>query len=431
MTNDGGLVASLRLMLDRKTVAGGIGNTLEWFDFAVYGFFAPIIAKQFFPTDDPTVGLIATFGVFAAGFMMRPIGGVIIGHFADKLDRRSALVLSVAMMAVPTTAMAFLPTYEMIGIAAPLLLTFLRLAQGVSVGGEYTSSVTYLVENGPQNRRGLFGCIALIGSNLGLLAGAAAGALVTGVLSDSAVESWGWRVPFLFGLVLGLIGIYLRRQVAGEAFTQRLTREVVVIDYPIVHAIRHHWQNILHVIGINVLNAVGYYIAFVYITTYLQTVDGVSDSDALNINTGVLVALAILVPLFAALSDRIGRKPVMLTGALAMLLCSYPLFLLLHSGSLPMIVLGQLGFALIMGCFTGPLPTTMTEQLPSQVRVSAYSIGFNLPFAAFGGTAPLMATFLIGFTHDDYAPAYYVMAAAAVAVVTLLTMRETKDRPLP
>lgn len=423
-------MASIFRHLDRKTIAGGIGNTLEWYDFAIYGYFAPIIAKQFFPSDDPTVGLIATFGVFAAGFMMRPIGGIIIGHVADKLSRRAALTLSVALMAIPTTAIAFLPTYSSVGLLAPLLLTFLRLAQGLSVGGEYTGSVTYLVESAPQKRRGLFGSFALVGCNVGILTGSAAGAIVTSIISPEALHEWGWRIPFLFGAFLGIAGVYLRNH-EDEA-------EVVWDDphgddepkFPLAYSVTHHWKDMLHVIGVNVLNGIGYYIAFVYVTTYLVEYDGLTENTALDINTAVMVLLAVLVPTFGALSDRVGRKPIMLAGAGGMVLFSYPLFLLLHSGSFPLILIGQLGFAIVMSCFTGPLPTTMCEQFPSKIRVTAYSVSFNIPLALVGGTAPMVATFLIGFTHNVFSPAFYAMAAAAIAFITLMTMRETKDKPL-
>ncbi|MDQ0316549.1 MFS transporter [Amorphus orientalis] len=429
--------SSLFAHWSRKTVAGAIGNTLEWYDYAIYGYFATIIAKQFFPSGDPTAALIATFGVFAAGFLMRPFGGLVIGHIADKLGRKLALTLSVAMMAIPTTLIAFLPTYEQIGLAAPLLLTFLRLVQGLSVGGEYTGSVTYLVENGPQDRRGLSGSFGLVGANAGILLGSAAGAIVTAVVPDTDVGSWGWRVPFLFGLVLGVAGIYFRSHLEEAEVEWSDPHEGAELDekgepeFPIVDAVRHHWRSMLHVVGVNVLNGVGFYIAFVYLTTFIVDFDDVKEGTALDINTIVIAFLIVLVPFFGALSDRFGRKPVMLAGAAGMILFSYPLFVLLASKSFGLILLGQLGFAVLMGCFTGPLPTTMTEQFPRHVRVTAYSVAFNIPLALFGGTAPMVVTYLISLSGTHMAPAFYAMAAAVIAFATLLTMRESKDRPLP
>jgi len=421
-------VASLFSHWSKKTVAGAIGNTLEWYDFAVYGFFAPIIATQFFPKTDPKVALIATFGVFAAGFLMRPFGGLVIGHVADKLGRRAALTLSVAMMAIPTTLVAFLPTYEMIGLAAPLLLTFLRLVQGLSVGGEYTGSVTYLVENGPQDQRGISGSFGLVGSNLGILLGAAMGAIVTALVPDEALASWGWRIPFLCGVLLGLAGVYFRSHVEDIEVEFNDPHEPQEPEFPIVEAVREHWRGMLRVMGINVLNGIGFYIAFVYLTTYIVTYDGVNENRALDINTGVIAVLCLVIPLFAGLSDRIGRRPVMMTGALGVAVFAYPLFLALGSGTLWGILLGQLGFAVLMACFTGPLPTTMTEQFPRHVRVTAYSVAFNIPMAIVGGTTPMVATWLISETGDRMAPAFYVVAAALVALATLVFTPETKDK---
>ncbi|WP_367196439.1 MFS transporter [Amorphus sp. 3PC139-8] len=414
----------------KKTVAGAIGNTLEWYDYAIYGYFATIIAKQFFPAGDPSAALIATFGVFAAGFLMRPFGGLVIGHIADKLGRKLALTLSVAMMAIPTTLIAFLPTYEQIGLAAPLILTFLRLVQGLSVGGEYTGSVTYLVENGPKDGRGLSGSFGLVGANFGILMGSAAGAIVTALVPDSEIASWGWRVPFLFGLVLGVAGIYFRSHLDEAEVEWSDPHEAEEVEFPIVDAIRHYWRDMLRVVGVNVLNGVGFYVSFVYLTTFIVDFDNVKEGTALDINTITIAVLIFLIPFFAALSDKIGRKPVMLAGAAGMILLSYPLFLLLASKSFALILLGQLGFALVMGCFTGPLPTTMTEQFPRKVRVTAYSVAFNIPLALFGGTAPMVVTYLISETGDHMAPAFYGMAAAVVAFATLLTMRETKNLPL-
>lgn len=408
-------------------MAGAIGNTLEWYDFAVYGFFAPIIATQFFPHSDAKVGLIATFGVFAAGFLMRPFGGLVIGHVADKLGRRAALTLSVAMMAIPTTLVAFLPTYEMIGIAAPLLLTFLRLVQGLSVGGEYTGSVTYLVENGPQDQRGISGSFGLVGSNLGILLGAAVGAVVTAALPTEDLASWGWRIPFLCGVLLGLAGVYFRSHVEEIEVEFADPHEPQEPEFPIVEAVRDHWRGMLRVMGINVLNGIGFYIAFVYLSTYLVTFEKVGEGRALDINTGVIAVLCLVIPFFAALSDRIGRKPVMMTGALGVFLLAYPLFLALNTHALWGILVGQLGFAVLMACFTGPLPTTMTEQFPRHVRVTAYSVAFNIPMAIVGGTTPMVATWLISETGDRMTPAFYAMAAAAVAFATLLFTPETKD----
>ncbi|WP_274426351.1 MFS transporter [Chelativorans sp. YIM 93263] len=414
----------------RKILSGTIANVLEWYDFAIYGILAITIAPLFFPSDNEVTSLIATFGVFAAGFMMRPLGGLVLGHVADKLGRSKALTLSVALMAVPTTLIAILPTYQSIGLGAPLLLTLARLLQGLSVGGAYTGSVTFLVENAPKGSRALSCCWSLVGSIVGLLLGSAIAAVIAGMLTPEQMATWGWRLPFAFGIVLAVVGIYLRRSDETGEGEKPDAAHSQGDDAPIVVAVTNHGYDMLRVFGINVLNGVGFYIPFVYLTTYLVKYNQLPERYALDINTLTLVVLSFLIPLFAYLSDRIGRRPVMLAGATGMLFLSYPLFWLLHHPSYTLVILGQLGFAVVMACFLGGLPAAMAEMFPRHVRMTAYSVAFNIPIAVFGGTTPLVATYLIGYTHYDLAPAFYAMAAALVTLGTILTMRETFHRPL-
>jgi len=416
----------------RANIAGAIGNVLEWYDFAIYGFLAPIIAKQFFPTDDQTVSLIATFGVFAAGFMMRPIGGIVMGHIADKFGRKLALTLSVGLMAIPTTLIAFLPTYAMIGVGAPLILTLFRLCQGLSVGGEYTSSATFLVENAPPNRRGLAGSWSVTGAVLGLLLGSGVAAVMSNLLSDSAMTAWGWRVPFLLGIVLGLAGVYLRRNVEEtlgapevDDLEGNIERQV-----PLVDAVRNHGWDMVKVVGVCVLSAVSFYGGFVYLVTYLVEYNSVSQRLALNLNTISLLVLVVLLPLSAYVSDLVGRKTMLLTGTVLMGVGAYPVFWLLHHDSFVLILAGEMAMVVMIAIFGGCLPTTMCELFPGRIRVTAVSVSYNLPYAIFGGTAPMVVTWLIGASHDDLAPAFYIMAAAAITLVAVLTLRETSRDPL-
>jgi len=414
----------------RKAFAGAVGNTLEWYDFAVYGYLAPIIARQFFPTEDAAVGLIATFGVFAAGFLMRPFGSLILGHIADRVGRRFALILSVALMAVPTTLIAVLPTYQAIGVAAPVLLTLLRLLQGLSVGGEYTGSSVYLFEIAPPRHRTFVGSWALVGATFGILLGSGAAALITAVLPAEAVDAWGWRVPFAFGLLVGIFGIVLRRS------RQRDEVELTDFDakhqttFPVVEAVKHYRPALLRTIACNVLNGVGFYLPFVYISTYLVDYSDLSESVALEINTGVMVLFMLMIPVLAHLADRFGRRPFLLLGSGGIVLLAYPLFTLLHHQSVTMAILGQLGFAAVMSFYFAALNTSMIAQFPRHVRVTAYSICYNIPLALFGGTTPLIATFLINYTHRDLSPSYYIIAAGILAFFVVLTMPRQRDEDI-
>src|SRR6478752_4120031 len=290
----------------RVIAAGMIGNVLEWYDFAIYGYFASEIGKQFFRQQDPVSQLLSAFGVFAVGYLMRPVGGALVGHIGDRLGRRAALTFSVTAMAIPTFLIGLLPGYEAIGLAAPIALTLLRMVQGLSVGGEYTSSMVFLVEHAPDGRRGMMGALASCGATAGILLGSAVGAGFAASMSDAALDAWGWRIPFLLGLAVGIAGYLLRRHVMETVPAERRKRA------PIMETLSHHWRIVLGFAGLSAFNAVSFYVGFVYLVSWLQTADGIAPARALEINS---ISMALLLPLMIAtgiLSDRIGRKPVLL-----------------------------------------------------------------------------------------------------------------------
>ncbi len=410
----------------RKVIAAGItGNVLEWYDFAVYGFYAPIIGKLFFPSDDPTVSLIASFGAFAAGFLMRPVGGFIFGHIGDKIGRKRALVLSVMLMAIPTGIIGILPDHATIGVAAAALMVAMRMLQGLSVGGEYTGSIVYLAEHAPDKRRGFLTSWTLFGAVGGILLGSGVSALIANVLSDAEVASWGWRIAFLSGILVGVVGLLVRRHLPD------VEEEAERPDNPVLEAFRTQWREMAKVIGFNIINAVGFYMMFVYVVTWLIKQVKEPRSDALDINTISMAVLLVLVPFFGALSDRIGRKPLLLFGAGGIAILGYPLIWMMHHPDFTMILLGQLGFAVLVGAYFGAGPATLTEMFPRRVRVSALSIGYNAGLAIFGGTTPLIATWLISRTHDDLSIAWYLIGCAVVSFLVVLTLREGSGKPLP
>jgi len=407
-----------------------IGNVLEWYDFAVYGYFAAIIGRHFFPAEDPTVSLMAAFGVFAAGFVARPLGAVLLGHVADRFGRGHAMLASVTLMAVPTFLVGLLPTYAQIGAAAPALLLTLRLLQGASVGGEYTTSAVYAVEEAPAGRRGLIGSSCLIGANLGVLLGSGLGALLSHLLPAASLDAWGWRLPFLLGLLLGGFAILARRDLLGGMGPAEGEAADRPAGLPLAIALRTQWRPMLQLVGLVCITGTGFYVLFVYSVTYLTTVLHDSVREAFDINTLALCVILLAAPAGAALSDRIGRKPVLLgaTGLLGLL--AWPLFGLLHSPSPGVVLLAQCGFALLLGALMGTKPAVMSELFPRAVRGSATALPYNLAQALFGGLSPLLVTWLISRTGQDMAPAFLVMAAAAVAFLTTLTLTETAGRPL-
>lgn len=412
----------------RKVIAAGVtGNVLEWYDFAVYGFYAPIIGRLFFPSDDPTVSLIASFGAFAAGFLMRPVGGFIFGHIGDKIGRKKALVLSVMLMAIPTGVIGFLPDHATIGVAAAVLMVLMRMLQGLSVGGEYTGSIVYLAEHAPDKKRGFFTSWTLFGAVGGILLGSGVSALISHLLTDAQISDWGWRLAFISGILVGVVGLIVRRHLPDMPEDKSADKP----KSPIVEAFRTEWRSMSKVIGFNIVNAVGFYMMFVYVVTWLIKQVAEPRSDALDINTISMAALLVLIPFFGALSDKIGRKPLLMFGAGGIAILGYPLIWLMHHTDFYMILLGQLGFAVLIGAYFGASPATLTEMFPRRVRVSALSVGYNISLAIFGGTTPLIATWLIARSHNDLSIAWYLIGCAVVSFLVLLTVRDGAGKPLP
>jgi MHS family proline/betaine transporter-like MFS transporter len=398
---------------------------IEWYDFAVYGYFAAAIGKHFFPLHDPVAQLLAAFGVFAVGYLMRPIGGVIIGHIGDRFGRRAALVFSVTAMAVPTTLIGLLPGYAAIGIAAPIALTLLRMVQGLSVGGEHPSSIVFLVEHAPEGRRGLMGAFGSCGAVVGILLGSAMGALFASIMSTETLEAWGWRIPFLGGLVVGVVGYFLRRHLSENAPTEHRARA------PIVETIRGHGWLVGRLAMLSVFNAVAFYVIFVFVVSWLQHADGISPAHVLEVNT---FNMALLIPmmLFSGwLSDRIGRKRCLIAATALGFITAWPLFLLMYQGSIHAALLGQLGFVVCVGLFIGTQPTFMVESTPAHIRCTAVALGYNLCLGIVGGLTPLTATWLIERTEDQLAPAFMIMVAAAISLLATLRFAETHRARLP
>jgi|TARA_B110000967_G_C18812125_1_gene524194 MHS family proline/betaine transporter-like MFS transporter len=415
--------------LNNKTkviAAGLIGNILEWYDFAVYGFFAVIIGKQFFPSDDPTISLIAAFGAFAAGFLMRPIGAALFGRIGDLYGRKRMLFLSVMLMAIPTFIIGILPNHSQIGYWAAILMVVMRMLQGLSVGGEYTGSFVYLIEQAPQNKRAFYGSFSGVGATLGILLGSGIGAYITSVLTESQLENWGWRIPFLLGISIGILGFIIRRGLPENPISDTPKKSKT----PLKELFQSQRKQIFQGFGLNIMSAVCFYLIFVYMTTWLVNQVHETESVALDINSISLVIILICAPLFALLSDKIGRKPMLIIGSLLMVIFAYPLVGLMDHDNFTYILIGQCLFALILSIYISAIPAFLAELFPSKIRASATSISYNIPYAIFGGTAPMVSVWLISVTDNPEAIAYYLMAVSLLSFIVALGVTETGGKAL-
>jgi len=411
----------------RAVGAAVVGNVLEWYDFAVYGYLATIIAKNFFPPGDEVAALLATFAAFGVGFVVRPLGGIVIGRLGDTRGRKVALILTIMLMAVGTVLIGIIPSYATIGILAPILLVLARLLQGFSAGGEWGGSTAFIVEWSPADRRGFYGSFQQCSVVGGLLLGSGVAALLSSIMAPADMESWGWRIPFLLGGLIGPIGMYIRRKIdetpAYRRVAQAPATAVTGAPSPLLLAAR--------AFGFTVVWTVAFYIFLSYIPTFTQKYAGLSRAAALWSNTAGLLLLMIAIPAMGRLSDRIGRKPLLLACCIAFVVLPYPLFTLMLSGaSLWTIVLIQLLVGFAIAPFSGAGPAAIAEIFPTGTRSTYMSTGYALAVAIFGGFAPFIATWLISETGSPISPTYYVIACAILSTIVIFRLRETARAPL-
>jgi metabolite-proton symporter len=403
-----------------------IGTTIEWYDFFLYGTAAALVFNRlFFPNVDPLTGTLAAYGTYAVGFVARPLGGVVIGHYGDKIGRKSMLVLTLLIMGVATFLIGLLPTYAQIGPWAAVALVLLRLAQGFGVGGEWGGAVLMAVEHAPAGRRGFYGSWPQIGVPAGLLLSTLVFSIFRS-LPEEDFLSWGWRVPFLLSIVLVGVGLLIRMRILETPAFERLKHLAVEARQPVVEVIRKYPKQVLLAMGARVAENGGFYIFSVFVLTYATQHAKVDDQVVLN---GILMGSAcelFAIPLFGALSDRIGRRPVYLFGALTTALIAYPLFWVLDHGSTPLIWLALvLAFVFAHGAMYAPQAAFLSELFGTRVRYSGASLGAQLASVFAGGLAPFVGTGLLRAGYAGGAIALYVIGLAAVTIVAVLAAAET------
>lgn len=415
----------------RKVISASfIGNFVEWFDYAAYGYLATVIASVFFPDIDRQAALLSTFALFAISFIIRPLGGFVWGHLGDKIGRRSALSWSILIMSLATFCIALIPPYAIIGIGAPILLLLFRVIQGFSASGEYAGAAAFLAEYAPEGRRGLYAAVVPASTAAGLLLGSFMAAGLTAWLSAADMESWGWRIPFLLAAPMGLIGRYIRTRLEDTPVFRDLEAQEDTVKTPAADLFRRYWRLLLLACGAVLLNAVGFYVILSYMPTYLSEEIGLDPTRSYLATTIALVTYIGFILLTGMASDRFGRKRVLICASVLFIVFTVPAFAVLDSGNFLAIVLIQIVLGAMLTLNDGTLPSFLAEMFPTRVRYSGFAVSFNVANAVFGGTAPFVATLLIGRTGNDLAPAYYLAAAALISLVAVALAAETSRRPL-
>lgn len=413
----------------RKAIwIGGAGSAIEYFDFTVYAFLATTIAAVFFPSSDPATGLLLALAVFAASFVFRPIGGLVIGHIADKYGRRPALIIAVVGMGIATASIGFLPSYQTAGIIAPILLVTARIVQALAAGGEMGGAGTYVAEASPPEKRGFVTSTTMLGLMIGTLLGAFTVAMLNLALTPEALVAWGWRLPFYISVVFTLIALVFRKRMEESNKFEDL-EERQVTKAPAVILFRRHLKIVLLTTMIALTSQASYYLVFTYLGTYFTRAGLVDPPIAAIATTCTLAIATVMIPFWGKLSGRVGRKPILIGSVGLTLILIYPLFMFMGAGAISAVV-GQILYGLIVSAHLGVLVAVISELFPTNVRSTGFSMGFNFAAILGGGTAPYVSTWLIEKTGSLLSPAFFIMLVASISLIGALLIKESKGKEL-
>ncbi len=419
----------------RATVAGAVGSFVEWYDYGIYGLLTTYLALNVMG-GAATGALFLTNVGFLVSFVARPFGSVICGYLGDKLGRKTLLAVLLILIAAATTGIGLIPHHSVIGIGGPIILVAMRVLQGFSAGGEVAGAMSFVGEFARDNSRNYAMSWIAVGSFVALMFGSAFSAFLITVLGDDTMTSWGWRIPFLLAGPMGYIGFYIRRRMEETPHFEALKEEKGVSKNPLKAALgnKRHLLAIVLTIFLPAVNGPGYYLLFAYMPTYLKTSLGEGRNftmlQALLVNVFGLLAVIVMIPIMARLSDRIGRKPVLVISAIAVAVAAYPMFALIVTGQMLMAVIAVMVMAVAFSGHAATVHTVLLEMFPTSVRYSAYSIGFSLSTIIFGGSAPLVMTEIIKATGSSMVPAFAAVITALITLVSLIFVKETKGLPL-
>lgn len=416
----------------RILVASLVGSSIEWFDYFLYGTVSALVFNQlFFVNEDPTIGLLLSYASFALAFFIRPFGGVIFSHIGDRIGRKKTLVLTLSLMGVATFGMGLLPTYQAVGIWAPILLITLRLVQGLGIGGEWGGALLLAVEYAPAEKRGLFGAIPQMGVTIGMLLGTVALSIMT-MLPENAFITWGWRIPFIFSALLVFFGLWIRKGIDETPSFKKVKESGEVPKLPIVETLKNYWREVLIAVGAKVVETAPFYIFSTFVVSYATSNLGFSRTATLTAVMIATIITTILIPIMGNLSDTIGRKKLFIGGTIGMALFAFPYFWLLQQKSvLLLIVATVIGLGVIWAPITAVLGTMFSEIFDAKIRYTGITLGYQIGAALAGGTAPLVATALLDRFNNSYVPvALYIIFASVLSLAAIWAVKDRSNQKL-
>lgn len=416
----------------RVLVASLVGSSIEWFDYFLYGTVSALVFNQlFFVNEDPTIGLLLSYASFALAFFIRPFGGVIFSHIGDRIGRKKTLVLTLSLMGVATFGMGLLPTYQAVGIWAPILLITLRLVQGLGIGGEWGGALLLAVEYAPAEKRGLFGAIPQMGVTIGMLLGTVALSIMT-LLPENAFMTWGWRIPFIFSALLVFFGLWIRKGIDETPSFKKVKESGEVPKLPIVETLKNYWREVLIAVGAKVVETAPFYIFSTFVVSYATANLGFSRTATLTAVMIATIITTILIPFMGMLSDKIGRKKLFIGGTIGMALFAFPYFWLLQQKSvLLLIVATVIGLGVIWAPITAVLGTMFSEIFDAKIRYTGITLGYQIGAALAGGTAPLVATALLDRFNNSYVPvALYIIFASVLSLAAIWAVKDRSNQKL-